>query len=571
MSCPAPWIEGAIAVRVPALGEVALRLSWLPPSAASLVALAQRPSAATWTQVRADPGCVLLLARHAPAALLPGLPSPFPALLRDAPVLEEALRLLDAQDAGPVDWGQPPAGTIYQAAIAYALKASQLARHTGRLDPETAWVGGLLAPLGWLAACAVDASLTAECLADPAYPESSAPVQCRLWGLDTCGIARRLARRWRLPAWLGTVVGHLTLPAETAQALGAEPDLFRLIQLAVVLVQRQTVGLGLAVGTGLGELATALGLSATELDGLTSAPTDPVVLPEWTGPAAVPLLRDLLGVAAENRRLADAPVLERLENDVDHLHRTLEERRSGDVARLQADKLSTLAEFAAGAGHEINNPLAVISGQAQYLLGHEAEPARQRSLQTIIAQTQRIHDLLTELMQFARPPRPQKRPMDLGSLIREVTVSLSDLATQRQVRLVSTEPEQPLDLDADPRQLRTALTCLLRNAIEAAPADGWAGVRVQLPAPDRLDLIVEDNGAGPTPPQREHMFDPFYSGRQAGRGRGLGLPTAWRLAREHGGDVYFDDLSGGPTRFVLTLPRALESNGTLTNGHAEAG
>ena len=167
--------------------------------------------------------------------------------------------------------------------------------------------------------------------------------------------------------------------------------------------------------------------------------------------------------------------------------------------RLQTDKLETLAEFAAGAGHEINNPLAVISGQAQYLLGYESDPGRQKALQTIIGQTQRIHDLLTELMQFARPAKPHKRPIDVGSLMREVTVALGDLAAQRQVRLVSPEPEHPLMLNADPRQLRTALTCLLRNAIEAAPPEGWAGVRVQTPTTDRLELLIEDSGPGPAP------------------------------------------------------------------------
>ena len=65
-------------------------------------------------------------------------------------------------------------------------------------------------------------------------------------------------------------------------------------------------------------------------------------------------------------------------------------------------------------------------------------------------------------------------PLDVGSLLREVTVSLGDLAAQRQVKLVCPELEQPLTLHGDPRQLRTALTCLLRNGIEAAPV-GWHG------------------------------------------------------------------------------------------------
>jgi len=86
------------------------------------------------------------------------------------------------------------------------------------------------------------------------------------------------------------------------------------------------------------------------------------------------------------------------------------------------------------------------------------------------------------------------------------------------------------------------------------PAEGWAGVRLETPSADTVAIVVEDNGAGPPPQQREHLFDPFYSGRSAGRGRGLGLPTAWRLARQHGGDVRFVSLPDGPTRFVLSLP-----------------
>ncbi len=76
---------------------------------------------------------------------------------------------------------------------------------------------------------------------------------------------------------------------------------------------------------------------------------------------------------------------------------------------------------------------------------------------------------------------------------------------------------------------------------------------------------MEDNGAGIAPNQREHMFDPFYSGREAGRGPGLGLPIAWRLARQIGGEVRFDDAPNGPTRFVLSLPRQTADHIPPTN------
>src|SRR5262249_6858338 len=150
----------------------------------------------------------------------------------------------------------------------------------------------------------------------------------------------------------------------------------------------------------------------------------------WESPKSVPFLRDLLALAAEILRLRGAPVLEHLEHERDELERALEKMRSGEATRLKAQKLRSLAEFAAGAAHEINNPLAVISGQAQYLLGHESDSSRQRSLQTIISQTQRVHQVLNDLMQFARPSQPQRQVIDVCNLVREALLSLHDCALE---------------------------------------------------------------------------------------------------------------------------------------------
>jgi signal transduction histidine kinase len=298
----------------------------------------------------------------------------------------------------------------------------------------------------------------------------------------------------------------------------------------------------------------------------------------------------MLRLAAANLRLQGQPLLPRLQNDLDELHRALEAHRQAEGERLQAQKLRALAEFAAGAGHEINNPLAVISGQAQYLLrkvtsGQWAVGSRQATdgssdhvelsadpcplttaLETIISQAQRIHLVLRDLMQFARPPEPRKQVFDLGILVREVATALQDEAAQRPVQLQATDLDGPVWVDADMNQVRTALTCLVRNAIEAAPTgpegDGWVSIRLLAPTAATVEVLVEDNGPGPAAAQREHLFDPFYSGRAAGRGRGLGLPTAWRLARQHGGDVQFSRPDAGPTRFTLTLPRLPANNGS---------
>jgi signal transduction histidine kinase len=450
--------------------------------------------------------------------------------------------------------------SIYRASVQYAQTAESVARCSGRCDPENARAAGMLTPLGWIAAAAVYPRQAAEYLENPRLAAEAAVVQEKLWGLDQAAIARRLLRRWHLPRWLTLAVGHLGLPVELAQSLGADPDFFRVIQLAVSLVQQQGGGLHLAVGTGPAENATALGLTAREQEGI-SSPPEKIAAALWQPPQDNPFLVELLGLAVENLRLRQAPLLEQVEKDQDELQRALESQRSAEADRLQTLKLTALAEFAAGASHEINNPLAVISGQAQYLLGREMDTGRQRALQTIISQTQRIHQVLNGLMQFARPPKPQRQTVDLRPLLHEVALNMGELAAERQVQLVCPDSDPSITIYADPRQIRTALECLLRNALEAAPAGGWASLRLEALTPQQVELVVEDSGSGPAPAQRDHLFDPFFSGRQAGRGRGLGLPTAWRLAREHGGDVFLDERTSGPTRFVLRLPRGTAAVG----------
>ena len=561
-------------MRAPALADAVTHLPGLLPCAASLLTLARAPAGETWAHLRTDPAAVLLLLRQAAGGREPSGLSFFPALPHQPAVLESAARLVTGAGIRFVDWSQPGVLPVYQSSLLYARLAAFLAEQTQCTEPDHAWVAALLAPLGWFAVCAVAPAQAAECLADPDLARDPVTVQANRWGLDQAGIARRLNRRWRLPRWLGAVTGHLELNVETAALLGADPKLFLLTQLALGLAQRHGRGLHLAVGATPEESASGLGVPTPQLDEWEQALErllTPPAAATWESPREMHLLADLLLLAAENRRLAEAPVLEGLENDVDQLHRLLREQRASEEERLRVQRLAALAEMAAGAGHEINNPLAVISGQAQYLLrATEHGAARvdagdsdflrlprsevRTSLTAIVTQAQRVHEILSAMMQFARPARPQKQAVDVAAMVRDVAESMQDLAAGRRVAVKTVLASPVPTALADPRQLHVALTCLCKNAVEAAPADGWVAVRVEKPAPDRLDVVVEDNGPGLTRAQREHLFDPFFSGRPAGRGRGLGLSTAWRLARENGGEVRFEELPQGPTRFVLSLP-----------------
>jgi signal transduction histidine kinase len=540
-----------------ASGVRAKDLPWLSPASHSLRALARSSLARHWHELQIDPGVVILVARgskrHGPS-LVP------PSELR---LLSTALRhLYTARGIGFVDW-ELSGREAYHAALRQAQIAAALAPSVPGCDPQCAWIGGFVAALGWLARSA----------ATDAGPAG------RRDGFDAAGVGRRLAHRWGMPVDYRTIAGHLALPVDQAIRLGAEPALFQLVQIAVLLRQRELPGAEITVGAELRELLTGLELRLDQVEQIAErAAACPWPAIAWESPATQPLLIDLLELAARDRRRHNRTAIERLHGEIDLLATAVAARHGEETRRLQALKLAALAEFAAGAGHEINNPLAVISGQAQYLLRQMEMldgPAEEiddlaeylanlksvlfPSLQKIVGQTQRIHRILTDLMQYARPAAPRRRSIDVAELIRDAAETLQPLADERQVRLVASAPDAPLAIHADPGQARAALTALLRNAIEAAPPAGWAGVRTNGAGDDRLVLAVEDSGPGPGSLAQEHLFDPFFSGRSAGRGRGLGLPTAWRLARQQAGDVRFDGVQDGVTRFSLILPLCADS------------
>jgi signal transduction histidine kinase len=551
-------IEGAIAVSA-APGLSAVQLPWLAPGVAALAALARPQQPAAWITVRADPSAVLLIVRQS-AEPLPTIP-PIDRLAPAA--LARVLTMLGQEPCGILDRTNPSVQPVLATAQDCAAIAHDLATRSRQADPQAAWVAGLLAPVGWLAIAAVRPDALSECLADDALAREPNAVQRRHWGMTAAQIARRLARRWELPPWLTAIVGHLDVPVTLAAALGADPALLAIVQAAVALATNRRDAPRFVLGTSLEE---ALGRLDVESNSIALA------IPSELGdgnPYTTPWLRDLLELSLESTNRTAASLVPRLEQDVDDLQRVLLDVQAGEAERVQRQKLSALAEFAAGASHEINNPLAVISGQAQYLLGQEADESRLKSLRTVVQQAQRIHQILTDLMQFARPVRPQKRALDARDLVLGVAGTLEDLAAPRQVRIEVVLPDEVCLADADAKQLHTALACLLRNAVEAAPAEGWARLRLEVSA-EQLRIVVEDNGPGPAHAQTEHLFDPFYSGRPAGRGRGLGLPTAWRLAREQGGDVWYEPQPDGVTRFVLGLPRLATVSLPQTNQRLSA-
>lgn len=220
--------------------------------------------------------------------------------------------------------------------------------------------------------------------------------------------------------------------------------------------------------------------------------------------------------------------------------------------RLRQAKLAALAEFAAGAGHEINNPLGSILICAGKLLREERDPERRRLLSTIGGQAYRIRDMIGDTILFARPPAPEREELDLAAVTRDVIGKFAEQFAAQNV-LLAGEYNVPVAISADRVQVSVVVSELLRNALQAVEHGGR--VRVEVQRDDNAGLLaVSDNGPGLSPISREHLFDPFYSGREAGRGLGFGLSKCWRIVTQHGGEIEVGDAEGGGVRVRVRWP-----------------
>jgi signal transduction histidine kinase len=240
--------------------------------------------------------------------------------------------------------------------------------------------------------------------------------------------------------------------------------------------------------------------------------------------------------------------------------RRLHDLESQFQLTLEREKLAALGELAYGASHEINNPLANISTRAQNLLREEQDPERRRALAIINSQAFRANEMIADMMLFARPPQMQPERVNVAQLIDTVLEELALEASEQGTELRRISADHQLTVLADPTHLAMALRALCVNSLEALGAGGHVEVSAEIV--DRQDeagrqwlrLEVRDTGPGIPAEVRRHLFDPFYSGREAGRGLGLGLSKCWRVVDAHQGRIDVRSQPGKGTIFIVLLP-----------------
>ncbi|MBA4373451.1 MAG: hypothetical protein C0402_11400 [Thermodesulfovibrio sp.] len=246
---------------------------------------------------------------------------------------------------------------------------------------------------------------------------------------------------------------------------------------------------------------------------------------------------------------------------------------------IRSDRLASLGTLVAGIAHEINNPLGIIAGYAEALL-ERSDNADLRSLpefedfpeylQTIHNEIFRCKDILSSLLDFARPSSGTYREIDINELIKEVIL----LVNHRAKRLKHTiELRLNRDLPriyADPGSLRQLFMNIIMNSMYYTPERGSIIIMTEMSTGIRgkkfledipsITVLVSDTGAGIPADLVDKVFDPFFTTKPVGEGTGLGLSICHKIVEDHNGSINLVSEEGNGTTFDIQLPAQLRPN-----------
>ena len=265
--------------------------------------------------------------------------------------------------------------------------------------------------------------------------------------------------------------------------------------------------------------------------------------------ASVPLallvfLRSHLADADRSRLLAQS------EQSVENLQRL-------QAQMVQSEKLISLGQLAAGAAHEINNPLTAILGYSDLLADDAGLPEKARGTASKIRdQARRTKTLVGNLLSFARQVPPERTLLDINTVVTNAmqlrALDLRSGTTRVELQLESVLP----GVRGDGNQLMQVFFNIISNAVDAMEATG-GGVLTIKTLRDRGNVAVLFSDTGPGVKEPHRVFDPFYTTKPVGKGTGLGLSICFGIIQEHSGKILCYNRQEGGAVFRVELPAVL--------------
>jgi signal transduction histidine kinase len=251
------------------------------------------------------------------------------------------------------------------------------------------------------------------------------------------------------------------------------------------------------------------------------------------------------------------------------LDRMARELEANQENLLQARKIAALGTLTAGIAHEINNPVNNIMLSAETLLethGEILDADGKELAQDILGQAERAGDIVRNLLDFSRTEKAQISSLDPAEVVRS---TLALLKNQIMIAGMKVRVELAPGLAAvagNLRHLQQVFLNLVLNAVQATPAGGEVAILGQEDG-DFVRLVVQDTGKGIAQEQQEHIFEPFYTTKDPGKGTGLGLAVSYSIVKRLGGRITVESAPGQGARFSVFLPKFAGRPENGGNGH----
>ena len=235
---------------------------------------------------------------------------------------------------------------------------------------------------------------------------------------------------------------------------------------------------------------------------------------------------------------------------------SLENLKRLQVQLVQSEKLVSLGQLAAGAAHEINNPLAAILGFSDLLADDPAVPEKPRAIAAKIRdQARRTKTLVGNLLSFARQVPAERSLLDINAVIKNA-VQLRELDLRSENTGIELQLETVLPgVRGDGNQLMQVFFNIISNGLDAMQPKG--GVLIIKTIRDRSNVVILVMDAGPGIKEPHRVFDPFYTTKPVGKGTGLGLSICFGIVQEHGGKILCYNRQEGGAVFRVELPAVM--------------
>ncbi|WP_232697258.1 ATP-binding protein [Brevibacillus daliensis] len=227
------------------------------------------------------------------------------------------------------------------------------------------------------------------------------------------------------------------------------------------------------------------------------------------------------------------------------------EQEQVEIYMHQSEKLAMVGQLAAGAAHEIRNPLTVIFGFMQLLQQKLTKEERNEfHLPLVIQEIERVNKIVTEMLLLSKPSKPIYKETSALELLQSIfTLSKGEAMLRRVEISYSCSPD--LKLYVDQEQMKQILLNLLKNSMEAMTEGGNVTIYCE-ENETSITIKVTDTGDGIPIEYLSKVMDPFFSQKEGGTG--LGLPITMRLVRNHGGEMEIESEMGKGTTIIIHLP-----------------